>query len=99
MTGHFSAEALDQVSQMFSEMDWAKSFETGKAPSKENEENYRTGIRQPKGPGSWKVGKGKGNVGKMKEEAEMLSPVAYPKQKANWGNPPSKEVFGMRMLG
>ena len=99
MTGHFSEESLAEVSQLFSEMDWAKQFRTGKGPGPEKKDNYDTGLTQAKAPASWKAGKGKGNMGKMKEESGMLSPVAYPKQKANWGNPPSKEVFGMRALG
>jgi hypothetical protein len=40
-------------------------------------------------------------MGRQKEntEAEMISPVAYPKGPGNPQGGSSKEVFGLRMLG
>jgi hypothetical protein len=87
-------------SSSFEEADWGKSFETGKAPAKENPENYHTGITTKKGRGQLKIGKGPGDGWKQKDnESEMLSPVSFPKQDASWEQPPSKEVTGIRMLG
>jgi hypothetical protein len=81
-------------------MDWQKSFETGKAPAKENPENYHTGMTTKKGRGQLKIGKGPGDGWKQKDnESEMLSPVSYPKQKANWDQPPSRQLNGLQMLG
>jgi len=90
-------------SASFDETNWQKSFETGKAPSKENKENYHTGISKKPGTGQLRISKTgvKGDLGKQKvnNDAEMLSPVAYPKQKADWGNPPSRQLNGLQMLG
>lgn len=90
-------------SSSFEEMDWQKSFETGKRPAKENKENYHTGEVYAKSPAAAKMAKTgvKGDNGwKQKDvEPEMLSPVAYPKQKADWDNPPSRQLDGLQMLG
>jgi hypothetical protein len=90
-------------SSSFEEMDWAKSFKTGKKPAKENPENYHTGEVYTRSPSDARISKTgiKGNNGKRKvnDDAEMLSPVSFPKQKADWGNPPSRQLNGMQMLG
>jgi hypothetical protein len=53
-----------------------------------------------KGRGQLKIGKGPGDGWKQKDnESEMLSPVSYPKQKANWDQPPSRQLNGLQMLG
>ena len=95
----FSEEAASFVVQTFAEMDWAKQFRTGKSPSKPNPENYDTGITNPQAPAQWKAGKGKGNMGKMKEESGMISGPALPKGPGNPQAGSSKEVYGMRALG
>jgi hypothetical protein len=103
MTGHFSEEALDEVSQMFAEFNWQKSFETGKKPAKENPENYHTGEVYTRSPAQARIAKTgvKGDDGKRKvnDEASMLSPVAYPKGPGNPMGGSSKDVSGMRQLG
>ena len=88
-------------SASFEEPDWQKEFETGKSASPENPENYHTGIKKGKGRGQLRIGKGPGDMGKqpVDGDSEMMSPVAFPKQKANWDNPPSKQLNGMQMLG
>ena len=87
----------------FEELDWEKEFDTGKSPSGEKPENYRTGIPHKPGRGQLPISKTgvKGDLGKLKvnNDAEMLSPSIYPKQKADWGNPPSRQLNGMQMLG
>jgi hypothetical protein len=95
------ASKKSSTSASFEEMDWQKSFETGKAPAKENPENYHTGMTTKKGRGQLKIGKGPGDMGKLKvnSDSEMLSPVAYPKGPGNPQGGSSKEVFGMRALG
>jgi hypothetical protein len=81
-------------------MDWQKSFETGKAPAKENPENYHTGMTTKKGRGQLKIGKGPGDGWKQKDnESEMLSGPALEKGPGNPQSGSSKEVFGMRALG
>jgi hypothetical protein len=97
----FSADVSDEVTAMFSEIDWAKQFRTGKGPGPENPDNYHTGMTTKKGRGQLRIGKGPGDMGKLKvnSDAEMLSPVAYPKGPGNPQGGSSKEVQGMRMLG
>ena len=99
----FSDESLASVEQLLygENIDWKKSFKTGKGPGPEKKENYDTGITDPKGPASWKIGKANnnGNDGKMKEESGMISPVAYPKGPGNPQGGSSEDVTGMRMLG
>ena len=95
----FSEEAASFVAHFFSEIDWGKQFRTGKGPGPEKKENFRTGVAKSKGPSDWKVGKGKGNDGKMKEESGMIAGPALPKGPGNPMAGSSKEVFGMRQLG
>jgi hypothetical protein len=86
---------------MFAEIDWAKNFQTGKGPGPQEDDNYHTGMTTKKGRGQLRIGKGPGDMGKLKvnSDSEMLSPVAYPKGPANPQGGSSKEVFGMRALG
>lgn len=90
-------------SASFEEMDWQRSFENGKAPAKENPENYRTGTPKSVGRGQLRIAKTgvKGDDGKLKvnSDAEMLSPVSFPKGPGNPQSGSSKEVFGLRALG
>ena len=90
-------------STSFDEPNWQKNFETGKGPGPEDPENYRTGTPKKPGRGQLPISKTgvKGDLGKQKvnSDAEMLSPVAYPKQKADWNNPPSRQLNGLQMLG
>jgi hypothetical protein len=98
----FSTDSLARVQQMlYGEMQWQKNFETGKAPAKENPENYDTGLSTKKGRGQLRIGKGPGDMGKLKvnSDSEMLSGPALPKGPANPQGGSSKEVTGMRMLG
>ncbi len=95
----FSADVSEEIVTMFAEIDWAKQFRTGKGPGPEKKENYDTGIADSEGPAQWKAGKGKGNMGKMKEESGMIAGPALPKGPGNPQGGSSKEVFGMRALG
>jgi hypothetical protein len=97
----FPADVSEEVVTMFAEIDWAKQFKTGKGPGPENRDNYHTGLSTKKGRGQLRIGKGPGDMGKLKvnNDSEMLSPVAYPKGPANPQGGSSKEVFGLRMLG
>lgn len=98
----FSSEALASVEQLlYGEIDWKKQFKTGVGPGPENPENYRTGLSNKKGRGQLKIGKGPGDMGKLKvnSDSEMLSPVSYPRGPGNPQGGSSKEVYGMRALG
>jgi hypothetical protein len=99
----FPASVSDEVTAMFAEIDWSKQFENGKGPGPENKQNYETGTPRKPGRGQLPVSKTgvKGDLGKQKvnNDSEMLSPVVYPKQRADWNNPPSKQLNGMQMLG
>jgi len=95
----FPASVADEVVELFAEMDWAKQFRTGKGPGPEEKNNYDTGISHPKGPAQWEAGKGKGNMGKMKEESGMIAGPALPKGPGNPQGGSSKSVNGMQMLG
>jgi hypothetical protein len=100
----FSAEALTSVEQLlYGEVDWQKQFEDGKGPGPENPDNYHTGMTKKKGRGQLQISDtgAKGDLGKRKvnNDAEMLSPVSYPKGPGNPQAGSSKEVFGMRALG
>jgi hypothetical protein len=88
-------------SASYGEPDWKKQFEDGEGPGPENPENYHTGMSKKKGRGQLRIGKGPGDMGKLKvnSDSEMLSPVAYPKGPGNPQGGSSKEVFGMRALG
>jgi hypothetical protein len=98
----FLKKAKSSVSSpSFEEMDWQQQFETGKSPAKENPENYHTGMTTKKGRGQLRIGKGPGDMGKLKvnNDSEMLAPVSYPKGPGNPQGGSSKDVQGMRMLG
>jgi hypothetical protein len=99
----YSEEVANNVAKMleFAEIDWKKQFETGKGPGPENPENYKTGMSTKQGRGQLKIGKGPGNMGKLKvnSDAEMLSGPALPKGPGNPQGGSSKEVSGLRMLG
>jgi hypothetical protein len=98
----FLKKAKSSVSSpSFEEMDWQRQFETGKAPAKEKPENYHTGMTKKKGRGQLRIGKGPGDMGKLKvnNDSEMLAPVAYPKGPGNPQGGSSKDVQNMRMLG
>lgn len=100
----FLKKAKSSVSSAsFEEPDWGKQFETGKGPGPENKQNYETGTPKKPGRGQLPISKtgAKGDLGKRKvnNDAEMLSPVAYPKGPGNPQGGSSKEVSGMRMLG
>lgn len=88
-------------SSSFEEPDWKKQFETGKGPGPENPDNYHTGVTTKKGRGQLRIGKGPGDMGKLKvnSDSEMLAPVVYPKGPGNPQGGSSKEVYGMRALG
>jgi len=97
----FPASVSDEVTAMFAEIDWAKQFRTGKGPGPENPGNYHTGMTTKKGRGQLRIGKGPGDMGKLKvnSDSEMLSPVAYPKGPGNPQGGSSKSINGMQMLG
>lgn len=98
----FSSEALASVEQLlYGEIDWKKQFKDGKGPGPQNPENYHTGISTKKGRGQLRIGKGPGDMGKLKvnSESEMLSGPALEKGPGNPQGGSSKEVFGMRALG
>lgn len=98
----FSSEALASVEQLlYGEIDWKKQFKDGKGPGPQKPENYHTGLSTKKGRGQLKIGKGPGDIGKLKvnSDSEMLSPVSYPRGPGNPQGGSSKEVFGMRSLG
>jgi hypothetical protein len=82
-------------------MDWHKQFDSGKGPGPEKPDNYHTGMTKKKGRGQLRIGKGPGDMGKLKvnSDSEMLSPVSYPKGPATPMGGSSKDVQGMRMLG
>jgi len=87
----------------FEEPDWKRQFQDGKGPGPEKKDNYKTGIPHKPGVGQSPIAKTgvKGDLGKreVNDDAEMLSPVAYPKGPGNPQAGSSKEVFGMRALG
>ena len=99
----FSEEAASFVVETFAEINWDKSFETGKKPAKENPENYHTGEVYTRSPADARISKTgvKGNNGKRKvnDEASMIAGPALPKGPGNPQGGSSREVQGMRMLG
>ena len=98
----FSSDALASVEQLlYGEIDWKDQFKSGKGPGPQNPENYHTGTTNKKGRGQLKIGKGPGDMGKLKvnSDSEMLSPVSYPRGPGNPQGGSSKEVYGMRALG
>ena len=99
----FPMETAEDVVAMFAEINWGKQFRTGKKPAPQNPENYHTGEVYTRSPADARISKTgvKGDNGKRKvnSDAEMLSPVAYPKGPGNPQGGSSKEVYGMRALG
>lgn len=98
----FSTEAMASVEQMlYGELDWNKQFQTGKGPGPQKPGNYRTGLSTKKGRGQLRIGKGPGDMGKLKvnNDSEMLSGPALERGPGNPQSGSSKEVFGMRALG
>lgn len=87
----------------FDEMDWQKEFETGKKPAPDNPANYHTGEVYTRSPADARISRTgvKGNNGKRKvnAQAEMLSPVSFPKGPGNPMGGSSKDVRGMQELG
>lgn len=95
----YPEETAQLVTEMFAEIDWKKQFETGKGPGPENPLNYHKdpwfGKPAPDVfPKKWQK-----NNPKQNNDAEMLSPVAYPKGPGNPQGGSSREVQGMQMLG
>ena len=109
MSMGYSEDVAMEVTAMFAESlvksskhsASSSSFETGKGPGPENPDNYHTGVTTKKGRGQLRIGKGPGDMGKLKvnSDSEMLAPVAYPKGPGNPQGGSSKEVYGMRALG
>lgn len=99
----FPACTANEVVAMFAELDWQKSFETGKNPAKENPENYHTGEVYTRSPAQARIAKTgvKGDDGKrsVNDEASVIAGPTLPKGPANPQGGSSKEVFGMRALG
>ena len=99
----FSEEAASFVVETFAEINWDKSFETGKKPAKENPENYHTGEVYTRSPADARISKTgvKGNNGKRKvnDEASMIAGPALEKGPGNPQGGSSREVQGMQMLG
>jgi hypothetical protein len=100
----FSSEALASVEQLlYGEVNWAKQFEDGKGPGPRNPGNYRTSMDNKRGRGQLLISKTgvEGDLGKQKvnNDAEMLSPVSFPRGPGNPQGGSSKDVQGMRQLG
>lgn len=102
----YTEETANKVSEMLygESPDWGKQFKTGN-PGKNNPQNYKVDPwfeRNSGGPLAdieSQKGKQKGNMGKQKNnDAEMLSPVSFPRSPVQPG-PVSKEVQGLRELG
>jgi hypothetical protein len=99
----FFEETAFLVVEMFAEMDWEKSFRTGKGPGPQKSDNYKTGKKEgvspTKAPISKTGVKGDNNRNKANTESGMIAGPALPKGPANPMGGSSKEVFGLRMLG
>jgi hypothetical protein len=96
----YSEETAEAVTSIFAEIDWQKQFETGKGPGPRVAGNYEKDEWFGKPAPSIVPDKSKRKDNpKQNDEAEMLSPVAYPKGPGNPQGGSSKEVFGLRMLG
>jgi hypothetical protein len=96
----YSEDTAKEIVELFAEVDWQRQFETGKS-GPENPLNYKTGQKYSKGllASMAKTGaKGDGGKLKVNSDSEMLSPVSFPKQDASWGQPPSRQLNGMRQL-
>jgi hypothetical protein len=97
----YSSETAKEITAMFSEVDWQRQFETGKA-GPEKKLNYETGQKYSKGFLSRMAKTGvKGDGGKLKvnDDASMISGTSLPKGPANPMGGSSKDVTGMRQLG
>ncbi len=97
----YSAETAEEIIEMFSEVDWQRQFETGKA-GPEKKLNYETGQKYSKGFLSRMAKTGvKDDGGKLKvnSDASMISGPALPKGPGNPQSGSSKDVQGMRQLG
>jgi hypothetical protein len=99
----FSEETAFLVVEMFAEMDWEKSFRTGKGPGPQKSDNYKTGKKEgvspTKAPISKTGVKGDNNRNKANTESGMIAGPALPKGPADPMGGSSKEVFGLRALG
>jgi hypothetical protein len=98
----YSEEVANEIVDLFSEVDWQRQFETGKA-GPEKRLNYETGQKYARGFLA-KIAKTgvKADGGKLKVEdsdASMISGPALPKGPANPQGGSSKDVQGMRQLG
>lgn len=98
----YSFETAEEIIAMFSEVDWQRQFETGKA-GPEKKLNYETGQKYSRGFLAKLAKTGvKADGGKLKVEdsdASMISGPSLPKGPANPQGGSSKDVQGMRMLG
>jgi hypothetical protein len=97
----YSSETAEEITAMFSEVDWQRQFESGKA-GPEKKLNYETGQKYSKGflASMAKTGvKGDGGKRKVNDDSSMISGVALPKGPGNPMGGSSKEVNGMRQLG
>ena len=95
----YTEEVAEAVTAMFAEVDWAKQFRTGKGPGPRVAANYEKdewfGKPAPEVmPKKWQK-----NNPKQNDDAEMLSPVSYPKGPGNPQGGSSKSINGMQMLG
>ena len=95
----YSPECSQEVAAMFAEMDWKKQFESGKGPGPQNKMNYEKDEWFDNRPKQLVPKKWQKNNPPQNDDAEMLSPVAYPKQKANWDQPITRQVKGLAQLG
>ena len=97
----YSEEVANEIVDLFSEVDWQRQFETGKA-GPEKKLNYETGQKYSKGflASMAKTGvKGDGGKRKVNDDSSMISGVALPKGPGNPMGGSSKDVNGMRQLG
>ncbi len=96
----YSAETAEEIIEMFSEVDWQRQFETGKA-GPQKKENYTTGEKYAKLVGSIAKTGVKGNNGRLKvnSDSSMIAGPALPKGPGNPQGGSSKSVTGMQMLG
>jgi hypothetical protein len=97
----YSSETAEEIIAMFSEVDWQRQFETGKA-GPEKRLNYETGQKYSKGSlaSMAKTGvKGDGGKRKVNDDSSMITGNSLPKGPANPQSGSSKDVTGMRQLG
>jgi hypothetical protein len=97
----YSAETAEEIIEMFSEVDWQRQFETGKA-GPEKKLNYETGQKYSKGflARMAKTGvKDDGGKLKVNDDSSMITGNSLPKGPGNPMGGSSKDVTGMRALG